>query len=40
VAAAGVFGAVVLAIDGGDLRAALSRLRTSPPSGDTGDVTQ
>jgi len=35
----GVFGAVVLALDGGDLRAALARLRTPAPPQDTGDVT-
>jgi putative peptidoglycan lipid II flippase len=40
VVVAGVFGAVVLAFDGGDLRAALSRLRTPAPSRDTGDVTR
>jgi putative peptidoglycan lipid II flippase len=40
VVVAGVFGAVVLALDGGDLRTALSRLRHPAPSRDTGDVTQ
>jgi hypothetical protein len=40
VVVASVFGAVVLALDGGDLRTALSRLRHSAPSRDTGDVTQ
>jgi putative peptidoglycan lipid II flippase len=38
VVVAGVFGAVVLALDGGDLRAALSRLRHPAPARDTGDV--
>ena len=40
VVVAGVFGAVVLALDGGDLRAALSRLRHPAPARDTGDVTR
>jgi putative peptidoglycan lipid II flippase len=40
VVVAGVFGAVVLALDGGDLRVALSRLRHPGPSRDTGDVTR
>jgi hypothetical protein len=40
VVVAGVFGAVVLALDGGDLRSALSRLRAPAPARDAGDVTQ
>ena len=40
VVVAGVFGAVVLALDGGDLRAALSRLRAPAAGRDAGDVTQ
>jgi hypothetical protein len=40
VVVAGVFAVLVLALDGGDLRAALSRLRHPAPSRDTGDVTQ
>jgi putative peptidoglycan lipid II flippase len=40
VVVAAVFGAVVLALDGGDLRSALSRLRAPAPPRDTGDVTQ
>ena len=35
-----VFALVVLRLDGGDLRAALSRLRAPDPARDTGDVTQ
>jgi len=40
VVVAGVFGAVVLALDGGDLRAALSRLRAPAAARDPGDVTR
>jgi putative peptidoglycan lipid II flippase len=40
VVVAGVFGAVVLALDGGDLRAALSRLRGPAAAHDPGDVTR
>jgi len=40
VVVAGVFGAVVLALDGGDLRAALSRVRAPDAARDAGDVTQ
>jgi putative peptidoglycan lipid II flippase len=40
VVVAGVFALVVLRLDGGDLRAALSRLRAPDPARDTGDVTQ
>jgi putative peptidoglycan lipid II flippase len=40
VVVAGVFGALVLALDGGDLRAALSRLRAPAAARDAGDVTR
>jgi putative peptidoglycan lipid II flippase len=40
VVVAGVFALVVLRLDGGDLRTALSRLRAPDPARDTGDVTQ